>query len=201
MTKQPVYLEHYVFDNERTEGVHTAYSDTFEVTDEQLALMELIVYTRDHTSDYSTRLNAKRAIIHMYENYDSLAPHLFDADEEPIEKHELCNMTRYDIEYVLETAQINVPCQFDHYDNADGSIHMYQPTGVVHIHKGYSPHELTNSEKKLSLLDGYYSDMLEAFEQGVRDFHTNVSNLFPHGTPTNGAWAAGYAKAQKESKQ
>lgn len=201
MTKQPVYLEHYTFDNDRHEGVHTAYSDTFEVTDDQLALMSLIVCTRDQTVFYDARLNFKVALDYLHDNYDDLAPYMFDAEESTIEKHEVHNLKRYDVEYILETAQINVPCQFDHYDNADGNIHMYQPQGVVAIHKGYSPHELTNSEKKLSLLDGYYSDMLEAFEQGMRDFHTKVSNLFPHGTPANGAWAAGYAKAQQESQQ
>lgn len=198
---QPIYLEHYVFDNQHREGVHTAYSDTFEVTDEQLALMKLIVETRDQTVLYDARLNFKRALNYIYDNYKDLERHLYDVEDIPLSKEDIPNLKRYDVEFILETAQINMPCQFYHYDNVDGNIALYQPQGVVAIHYGHSPHSLTEGEKKKSLLDGYYDDMLEAFEQGVRDFHTNVSNLFPHGTPANGAWAAGYAKAQQESQQ
>lgn len=216
MTTQPVYLEHYVFDNDRREGVHTAYSDTFEVTDEQLTLMKLIVETRDQTVWYNAKLNFKRALNYMYDNYEKLAPFMVDVEDMTIEKDEMYKLSRYDVEYVLETAQIHVPCQFDHYDNVDGNINMYQPQGVVAIYKGNSPHEQTNSEKDDSFFTAFAEEMLTAFNEGYTafaeemlaalnegyvDYQQNFDCPYDHKTPKQGAWAAGYAKAQQESQQ
>lgn len=201
MTKQPVYLEHYMFDNERHEGVHTSYSDTFEVTDEQLALMRLIVETRDQTISYNARLNFKRALNYIYDNYKDLERHLYDVEDIPLSKEDIPNLKRYDVEFILETAQINMPCQFDHYDNVDGNIELYQPQGVVAIHMGHSPHEETKGEKEDSFFRAFADEMLTTFNEGYVDYQQNFDCPYDHNTPKHGAWVAGYAKAQQESQQ
>lgn len=134
-----VYLEHYVFDHENKEGVHTAYSEPFDVTEDQLKLMNLIVYTREQTADYSARLNKTTAIGYLITNYDDLKDFLYDCEDEPIEKDDIPKLSTYDVEFIIETAQIHCPCEFDFYDNQDGNIYMYQPQGVVEVKKGFPP--------------------------------------------------------------
>lgn len=134
-----VYLEHYVFDHENKEGVHTAYSEPFDVSEEQLALMNLIVYTRDQTNDYSAIINKTTAIKYMMANYDDLKAFMYDEEDGAIQKHDIPNLTMYDIEYVIETAQIHCPHQFDFYDNVDGNTNMFQRQGVVEVKKGFPP--------------------------------------------------------------
>lgn len=130
-----VRLEHYQFDSSDKEGVSTFFSPFFHCTDIQLLAMELFAACRIQLNDYSSRSDTSKTIAWLAGKEAICAKWMVDESGNKIEPEKFISLLRFRdwLEAFFENAELDLPNEFDYFDNRGGDHPMFQPGGVVGI--------------------------------------------------------------------